>query len=87
MNSVRTHMCLYFELPPFDTKTDLLQVESIFEEIRTAFIENLDDLDWMDDETRTYAVKKAKAVDKMLGYPDYITDPVKLDEHYKNVRD
>ena len=60
-------------------------MESLFEEIRTAFIANLDNLEWMDDSTRAYAKEKANGVDKMLGYPDYILDPKELDKHYENV--
>ncbi|XP_053402259.1 endothelin-converting enzyme homolog isoform X2 [Mercenaria mercenaria] len=60
-------------------------VESLFEEIRAAFIANLDDLEWMDDKTRAYAIEKANGVSKMLGYPDYVLDPAKLDKHYENV--
>ena len=62
-----------------------LQVESLFEEIRSAFLDNLPSVVWMDEDTRNYAVEKAEAVTKMLGYPDYIQDPAKLDDYYVNV--
>ena len=55
------------------------------EEVRSAFIENLPSVAWMSEETRSYATEKAHAVTKMLGYPDYILDPVKLDEYYEKV--
>ena len=56
------------------------------EEVRAAFIDNLPYVTWMSDKTRSYATEKAHAVKRMLGYPDYILDPVKLDKHYERVR-
>ncbi|KAL4234013.1 Endothelin-converting enzyme 2 [Mactra antiquata] len=61
------------------------EVDTLLEEIRSSFISNLYNLNWMDDKTRQYAVEKAKSVSKMLGYPDYITDIVKLDKEYENL--
>ena len=55
------------------------------EEVRSAFTDNLPSVSWMSEETRSYATEKAHAVKKMLGYPDYILDPVKLDKHYERV--
>ena len=81
--------CIYYciQLVSFKASVvDVLQVESLLEEIRTAFIDNLPSVSWMDDETRDYATQKAGAVTKMLGYPDFIMDPVKLDEYYEKVR-
>ena len=81
--------CIYYciQLVCFKASVvDVLQVESLLEEIRTAFIDNLPSVSWMDDETRDYATQKAGAVTKMLGYPDFIMDPVKLDEYYEKVR-
>jgi len=40
----------------------------------------------MDDKTRDYARLKAQSANKMLGYPEYILDAQKLDQHYENVR-
>ncbi|XP_052219549.1 endothelin-converting enzyme homolog isoform X2 [Dreissena polymorpha] len=61
------------------------EVKELLEEIRAAFISNLDDISWMDASTRDYAKVKAAAVTKMLGYPDYIADRKKLDQHYENL--
>ena len=57
----------------------------MFEAIRSAFIKNLHSVDWMDDKTRNYAEEKAKAINKMLGYPDFVGNPTSLDQHYENV--
>ena len=53
--------------------------------IRTSFVHNLDNVPWMDDLTRSRAKDKALAITKKIAYPDWIMDPVKLDEHYENV--
>ncbi|XP_052789868.1 endothelin-converting enzyme homolog isoform X2 [Mya arenaria] len=60
-------------------------VQELFDEVRSAFLSNLDDLAWMDDTTRDYAREKARASGSMLGYPEYITDTKLLDEHYENL--
>ena len=37
--------------------------------IRKQFIDNLDDLDWLDQETRSYAKRKASDIVDNIGYP------------------
>ena len=61
------------------------QAEEMINEIRTAFKDNLSKLNWMDKETRTLADEKADAISDMIGFPDYILDPVQLDEKYKDL--
>lgn len=61
------------------------QAEEMINEIRTAFKDNLSELSWMDKETRTLADEKADAISDMIGFPDYILDPVQLDEKYKDL--
>lgn len=54
-------------------------------EVREAFKANLPNLEWMDDETRALARQKADAITDMIGFPEFILDPVKLDEKYQPV--
>ena len=54
-------------------------------DVRTAFIDNLDTLKWMDKETRTKARDKAQAVHRVVGYPEWLLDPIKLDNFYQKV--
>lgn len=61
------------------------QAEEMIDEIRTAFKQNLRQLNWMDAETRTLAEEKADAISDMIGFPDYILDPAQLDEKYKEL--
>ncbi|RWS21777.1 Endothelin-converting enzyme 2-like protein [Leptotrombidium deliense] len=59
--------------------------ESMIEEIKDAFKHNLPNLKWMDADTRKLAIEKADAITDMIGFPDFITDPKKLDEKYEGV--
>lgn len=56
--------------------------EEMVDMVRNAFKRNLNRLDWMDEETREAAIKKADAITKMIGYPDYILNPGELDLKY-----
>ncbi|GFU09355.1 endothelin-converting enzyme homolog [Nephila pilipes] len=62
-----------------DSKT---LVNNMIDEIKTAFKENFPLIDWMDSETRNLSVDKVDSVTDMVGYPEYITHPNKLDEIY-----
>ncbi|KAL5020572.1 hypothetical protein ScPMuIL_003464 [Solemya velum] len=59
------------------------EVGMMVEHLRQAFIENLPDVKWMDDETRELSMEKAKAISKMIGYPDWILIPNELDKYYE----
>ncbi|CAG5128772.1 unnamed protein product, partial [Candidula unifasciata] len=61
------------------------KAKEMIENIRDAFISNLPKLDWMDPVTRAAAIDKALAVNDMIGYPDYIMDPKKLDKKYQSL--
>ena len=63
----------------------LKQALSILSDVQDAFINNLDSVNWMDTETRKRAREKAEAMEKVLGYPDWILCPERLDEYYENV--
>ncbi|MCJ8740172.1 hypothetical protein PDJAM_G00055850 [Pangasius djambal] len=56
--------------------------EGMINEIRTAFKDALDNLSWMDEQTRQAAKDKADAIYDMIGFPDFILDPKELDEVY-----
>ena len=44
------------------------------ENVRESFLKNLDDIDWMDSETKAKAEEKANLIRKMIAYPDYIVN-------------
>uniref|UniRef100_A0A3B1IG29 endothelin-converting enzyme 1 n=1 Tax=Astyanax mexicanus TaxID=7994 RepID=A0A3B1IG29_ASTMX len=58
------------------------KAEGMINEIRTAFQDALDHLNWMDDQTRKAAKEKADDIYDMIGYPDFILDPKELDDVY-----
>jgi len=58
--------------------------ENMVENVRESFLKNLDDIDWMDSETKAKAVEKANLIRKMIAYPDYIVNnKEKMDLSYK----
>ncbi len=59
--------------------------QTMIEEVRDAFKNNLPNLKWMDDQTRELAKEKADAITDMIGFPDFILDNTKLDKRYEGV--
>lgn len=50
--------------------------------LREAFIDTLDEIEWMDEETRQVAREKALAMNERIGYPEMLTQPDLLAEEY-----
>ncbi len=53
--------------------------------IHKEFMNILDKVDWMDDETRERAREKAKAITPYIGYPDELLNNTKIAALYKDV--
>ncbi|XP_053165576.1 neprilysin [Hemicordylus capensis] len=61
-------------------------VQDMITQIREVFIGTLDDLPWMDAETKKKAEEKAVAIRERIGYPDEImTNDTMLNEEYKEL--
>ncbi|NXU51167.1 NEP protein, partial [Turnix velox] len=61
-------------------------VEEMIADIRDVFIKTLDELTWMDAETKKKAEQKATAISERIGYPDEIvTDDNKLNSEYQEL--
>ncbi|NXG58706.1 NEP protein, partial [Hemiprocne comata] len=61
-------------------------VEEMIADIRDVFIKTLDELTWMDAETKKKAEKKAMGIRERIGYPDEIvTDDNKLNSEYQEL--
>ncbi|XP_061493081.1 neprilysin [Rhineura floridana] len=61
-------------------------VQDMITQIRDIFIKILDELNWMDAETKKKAEEKAVAIKERIGYPDEImTDTNKLNQEYKDL--
>ena len=61
------------------------KAESMVGQIKSAFIRRLEAIDWMDEKTRKEALTKAKAIDDMIGYPEYIMNETLLNEKYSKL--
>ncbi|NWU96320.1 NEP protein, partial [Upupa epops] len=61
-------------------------VEEMIADIRDVFVKTLDELTWMDAETKRKAEQKATAIRERIGYPDEIvTDDNKLNSEYQEL--
>ncbi|ORX68074.1 zincin [Anaeromyces robustus] len=59
--------------------------ENIIDNIEEAMIKKIPNTVWLDEQTADYAVKKAQSIDKMVGYPDYLNDPIELAKDYEGL--
>jgi predicted metalloendopeptidase len=57
--------------------------------IINAFVGMLDQSSWMDDMSKSLAKDKAKAINRQIGYPDYLgsDNNTKLEEDYAAVKE
>ncbi|CAN9511474.1 unnamed protein product [Ophioblennius macclurei] len=60
-------------------------MEEMIKDIREVFISTLDDLTWMDSETKKAAEEKARAIQERIGYSDNIMDDKYLNNEYKDL--
>ena len=60
-------------------------INEMVKDIRSVFIEMIDELDWMDDQTRLRAKEKATAMTTHIAYPVELLDDKKLTDLYENV--
>ncbi|KAJ9597235.1 hypothetical protein L9F63_011909, partial [Diploptera punctata] len=52
-------------------------------DIRSAFVEIVSDLDWMDEETKQRTLEKAHAMRPFIGFPGWILTPGELEKYYE----
>lgn len=57
----------------------------IVENIRSSFIEMLHKVTWMDEQTKSAAIAKAKALVAHIAYPEELTNKTKLEKYYKSL--
>nr|XP_054955045.1 membrane metallo-endopeptidase-like 1 isoform X8 [Pan paniscus] len=69
---------------PGDSKS---MVRELIDKVRTVFVETLDELGWMDEESKKKAQEKAMSIREQIGHPDYILEETnrRLDEEYSNL--
>nr|QHX41524.1 endothelin-converting enzyme 2-like isoform X1 [Octopus vulgaris] len=61
------------------------KAESMVDDIKKAFEQNLPYLSWMDEETRKAAIDKANAIVDQIGFPPNILNDTKLDKIYERL--
>ncbi|XP_076861735.1 membrane metallo-endopeptidase-like 1 [Brachyhypopomus gauderio] len=59
-------------------------VGDLIKKIQEAYVETLEELNWMDEQSKEKAREKAMAISEQIGYPDYILEEEnqKLDQEY-----
>ncbi|XP_076320540.1 neprilysin-1-like isoform X3 [Tachypleus tridentatus] len=67
---------------PSDSKKT---AEQIIEDIKRAFMDILEEIDWMDNNTKSVAKRKAKLITQKIGYPEFITNNTELDKEYEGI--
>ena len=61
------------------------KVEEMVKNIKKSFTERLQDVSWMDVQTRSLAKEKAEAIKDWIGYPDELFNDTVINEIYKNI--
>ncbi|RXG60082.1 Phosphate-regulating neutral endopeptidase, partial [Armadillidium vulgare] len=61
------------------------KVEVLVRYLRNSFDEMLKGLEWMDDETKKQALKKERAINSYIGYPEELLHDEYISEFYANV--
>ncbi|XP_070546680.1 endothelin-converting enzyme 1-like isoform X2 [Ptychodera flava] len=60
-------------------------VESMVTALKASFRKNLPTVQWMDEITRQKALVKLNAITDKIGYPKWLEQPEKLEEHYEKL--
>lgn len=60
-------------------------MNEMVKDIRSVFAEIIDELEWMDDETRVRAKGKSASMTTHIAYPDELLNDKKLIDLYENV--
>ncbi|XP_072320254.1 neprilysin-like isoform X2 [Eucyclogobius newberryi] len=83
-NNLETAVGRLYVQEAFSEKSKELMQEMI-KDIREVFISNLDDLTWMDTQTKKAAEEKARAIRERIGYSENIMDNQFLNNEYKDL--
>ncbi|XP_031235568.1 membrane metallo-endopeptidase-like 1 isoform X2 [Mastomys coucha] len=69
------------------SKDSKSSVRELIEKVKSVFVENLDELNWMDEESKKAAQEKAMNIREQIGYPEYILEENNrhLDEEYSSL--
>lgn len=70
---------------PLAELIDIFQAIEMVEDVRSAFAEAVEELDWMDSTTRVKTLSKLSAIRNFVGFPAWLLTAEQLDKHYKHV--
>lgn len=60
-------------------------VQKLIDDIRNEFYEIIDNLNWMDADTKNHALAKAKNMKASIGYPDELLNDAVINDFYRDV--
>jgi len=63
------------------------QVDDMIERIRAKYIQVLQNTQILDAKTRAYAIKKIRAMEKKIAFPDFLTNLTYIEEANSHVSD
>lgn len=55
-------------------------------DIKSAFVERVIEIPWMDEETKKETLEKSKEMVSFIGFPEWLMDTHTIEEYYENVR-
>ncbi|XP_015834804.2 neprilysin isoform X1 [Tribolium castaneum] len=61
------------------------KVEQMLYDIKSAFMEHVKTISWMDQKTRTATLEKSKEMISFIGYPDWLLDKGALEIYYQGI--
>lgn len=61
------------------------QLYDVTNNIQTVLVSKLNSLKWLDEETKTKAIEKAKAIDAIIGFPQWLNNQSYLETMYSQV--
>jgi len=64
---------------------DRQQANELIRNIRQMFDDNLNKIEWIDEQSKIEAKKKLKKITEKVGYPDFINNKTKLNERLVNI--
>ncbi|ORY20486.1 zincin [Neocallimastix californiae] len=59
--------------------------EKTFEYVKQAMMERIGQMEWLEDETKKYAIKKLSLVKDKIGYPEFLKHPKNLVDKYNSL--
>lgn len=69
----------------FVNETAKINSANLVNYLRNEFINILDKVDWMDQETKNKAIVKAQKMESHIAYPDELLDNKNVENFYKDV--